>query len=89
MNRIMGKYIEIIWMIAAFLTTISFLPQTIKIIKTKDTKSISLLMYVMFTFWVFLWLLYWIWINSLPVIIANTITLILSLIILVYKIIYK
>jgi len=85
----MEKYIEIIWMIAAFLTTISFLPQAIKIIKIKDTKSISLSMYVMFTFWVFLWLLYWIWINSLPVIIANIITLILSLIILVYKIIYK
>jgi MtN3 and saliva related transmembrane protein len=45
-------------MIAAFSTTISFLPQAIKTIKTKDTKALSLPMYLLFTFGVFMWLIY-------------------------------
>ena len=81
--------IEIIWYIAAFWTTVSFLPQAIKTIKTKDTKALSLPMYIMFIFWVFMWLIYWLMITSYPVIIANTITLILASIILWYKIKYK
>ena len=85
----MNNYTEIIWMIAAFSTTFSFLPQAIKTIRTKDTKALSLPMYVLFTFWVFLWLIYWLQINSLPVILANSITLILASIILFYKIKYK
>jgi len=85
----MNQYTEIIWMIAAFSTTISFLPQAIKTIKTKDTKALSLPMYLLFTFGVFMWLIYWIQINSLPVILANSITLILAWIILIYKIKYK
>jgi|SaaInlLV_10m_DNA_3_1039740.scaffolds.fasta_scaffold13508_3 MtN3 and saliva related transmembrane protein len=78
--------IGIIWFIAAFCTTIAFLPQTLKIIRTKDTKALSLAMYILFTFWVAMWLIYWIIINSLPIIIANSITFILSSIILCYKI---
>lgn len=86
----MDKFlIEIIWSIAAFGTTVSFLPQAIKTIKTKDTKSLSLPMYIMFTFWVYMWLIYWLLIVSYPVIIANIVTLILSSIILIYKIRYK
>jgi MtN3 and saliva related transmembrane protein len=46
-------------------------------------------MYLLFTFGVFMWLIYWIQINSLPVILANSITLILAWIILIYKIKYK
>jgi len=85
----MNEYTEIIWMIAAFSTTFSFLPQAIKTIKTKDTKALSLPMYVLFTFWVFLWLIYGIQIDSLPVILANSVTLILASIILIYKLKYK
>ena len=81
--------IESIWFIAAFWTTASFLPQTIKTIKTKDAKALSLPMYIMFTFWVFMWLIYWLIITSYPVIIANAITLILAWTILGYKIKYK
>lgn len=36
--------------IAAILTTISFLPQAYQVIKTKDTSSISLGMYITFVF---------------------------------------
>ena len=81
--------IESIWFIAAIWTTASFLPQAIKTIKTKDTKSLSLPMYIMFTFWVFMWLVYGLMIISYPIIIANTITLILAWTILLYKVKYK
>jgi|TARA_B110000858_G_C17441307_1_gene309938 MtN3 and saliva related transmembrane protein len=71
---------------AAFCTTISFLPQVIKVYKTKSTKDISLYMFLIFTIGTFCWLIYGILESSLPIIIANTITLILSATILLYKI---
>ena len=74
---------------AAFCTTIAFLPQAIKVYKTKSTKDISLLMFLIFTIGVFSWLLYGFVINDLPVILANAVTLILSLFILLYKIKFK
>jgi len=73
---------------AAFCTTISFLPQAIKTIKTKDTSGISLFMYFLFTLGTFLWLVYGIMDNNLPVMIANAITLIFACIIFIYKIRY-
>jgi MtN3 and saliva related transmembrane protein len=74
---------------AAFSTTISFLPQAVKTIRTKDTSGISLSMYVVFTVGTFLWLMYGIMYPSLPVAVANAITFIFAGIILVYKIKYK
>jgi len=64
--------------IGAFCTTIAFLPQVIKAIKTKSTKDISLLMYIVFTMGLFFWLAYGVLIDSLPIIIANLVTLFLS-----------
>jgi MtN3 and saliva related transmembrane protein len=78
-------YTEILGYIAAFLTTAAFLPQTIKTIKSRDTASISLAMYVMFTTGIALWLGYAFLIESMPMIIANIITFILSATILVLK----
>lgn len=83
------NYIEIIGFMAAFSTTISFLPQAVKTIRTKDTSGISLSMYVVFTVGTFLWLMYGIMYPSLPVAVANAITFIFAGIILVYKIKYK
>jgi len=74
---------------AAFCTTIAFLPQAIKVYKSKSTKDISLYMFLIFTIGVFSWLIYGLIINDLPVILANAVTLILSLFILIYKIKYK
>ncbi|MFC4232620.1 SemiSWEET transporter [Parasediminibacterium paludis] len=79
----------IIGLVAAFCTTISFLPQAIKTIQTKDTSGISLSMYSLFTFGTILWFTYGIMSNSVPVYLANGITLILALIILIYKVRYK
>jgi len=71
------------------LTTISFVPQALLIIKTKDTKGISLPMYILFTIGVACWLLYGIYFGMIPVIIANFITLALAIVILTFKIKYK
>ena len=72
--------------IAACLTTISFLPQVIQILKTKNTDGISLSMYVVFNTGLFMWLLYGIMKTDLPIIIANTVTLLFTLTILFLKI---
>ncbi|GAC1301841.1 MAG: SemiSWEET transporter [Mucilaginibacter sp.] len=82
-------YITIIGLLAAFGTTVSFLPQAIKTIQTKDTSGISLSMYALFTAGTLLWLIYGIMSGSLPVTIANAVTLIFAGIILFYKIRYK
>ena len=77
---------EYIGFIAAFLTTASFLPQAYQTIKTQNTKSISLLMYILFSLGVLCWLLYGISLDDKPMIYANIITLFLASIILGIKI---
>ena len=75
--------------IAAVLTTFAFLPQVIKVIKTKDTESIALGMYLMQVLGIALWLAHGLVIQDLPLILANNVSFILSGTILVYKIRYK
>ena len=79
---------EAIGYAAATLTTISFIPQVLKIIIDKDTESISLFMYILFFVGVSLWLVYGVLNDDTPLIIANSITGVLALAILVYKIKY-
>ncbi len=76
-------------LVAAFCTTISLLPQAIKVITQKQTRDISLSMYIIFTSGVLLWLIYGILTKDIPVILANAITFVLSSMILVLKIKYK
>ncbi len=71
--------------LAAFLTTVSFIPQVIQIYKTKNTDAISGLMYIIFCIGVALWLSYGLIIESLPVIVANSITLVLAVYIVFMK----
>lgn len=75
--------------IAAICTTISFLPQVIKIYRTKHVRDLSLSMYILFSFGVLCWLFYGILLKSIPVIVANAITLVLSIYILLMKIKYQ
>ena len=70
---------------AAALTTGSFIPQAVMTIRTRNTQGISLAMYVIFTIGVVLWLVYGIALESWPMILANTVTLILASTILVLK----
>ncbi|MTI20437.1 hypothetical protein E1176_05325 [Fulvivirga sp. RKSG066] len=77
--------VTLIGLVAAFCTTIAFLPQVIKSWKTKSAKDLSLGMFLIFSLGVFLWLVYGLLINDLPIIIANAFTLVLSSIILFFK----
>jgi len=80
--------VNLIGSVAAICTTISFIPQLIRVYRLKSAHEISLSMFLVFSFGVFLWLLYGIFIRSIPVIFANGFTLALSLAILVLKIRY-
>ena len=77
---------EIIGYIAATLTTSSFLPQAIMTIKTRDTESLSLGMYIAFTLGVLLWLIYGLFVADKAIIFANAITFVLSASILFFKV---
>lgn len=79
-------FTSIIGNVAALLTTISFLPQAIKTIKTKDTGGLSFPMYLLFVTGVTLWLIYGTLNNQMPIIIGNLVTLILAGIILSFMI---
>ena len=72
--------------LAASLTTLSFLPQAIKTIKTQDTEALSFGMYSMFTSGVLMWLIYGLYIENYAIIVANAVTFLLAAIILGFKI---
>ncbi len=78
--------IEILGFTSAFLTTFSFLPQAIQVIKTRDTASLSLAMYSIFTLGVGFWLIYGLIKQDSAMIVANIITFILSSAILSIKV---
>ena len=82
-------FVEFFGYTAAFCTSMSFLPQAIKVIQTRDTRSLSLLMYSVFTFGITMWLTYGILLGDWPMMIANVITLIFAGTILVIKIINR
>ncbi len=78
----MGNFIGFL---AAVCTTASFIPQAFKVFKTKKVNDISLGMFLLMSVGVALWDVYGFVIGALPVIVANTITLVLSIYILIMK----
>lgn len=78
-----------IGLIAGSLCAISFLPQVIKIYRTKRVEDLSLVTFSVFSLGVFLWLIYGILIRELPVVLTNSLVLILSLLIIAMKIKYS
>ena len=82
------KIFTIIGLTAGTLTTAAFLPQVIKTFKLKETKDISLWMYIILSGGIFLWLVYGLLIKDLPIIAANSVSIVLASIILFYKIKY-
>ena len=73
---------EIIGLIAAVCTTFAFIPQVMKVWKTKQTNDLSLRMYSIMFIGILLWLIYGIRIDSLSIILANVVTAILVVTIL-------
>jgi MtN3 and saliva related transmembrane protein len=82
------NYISVIGLLAGTLTTLSFLPQVVKTARTKETKDLSLSMYIVLATGIFLWTIYGILIGAIPVILANGISFILATIVLIFKIKY-
>ena len=80
--------LELLGYIGALLTTSSFIPQAVMTIRSRDTRGISRGMYVIFTIGVAFWLAYGIAIASLPMILANTVTLGLAGTVLALKLRY-
>ena len=85
----MSIFIESIGSVAAVLTTISFLPQVIKTYKEKSAENLSMLMLVLLLIGVVLWLIYGLFKNSYPLIIANAVTMILTFLLVFFKIKYS
>ena len=81
--------VDIFGYFAAFLTTAAFLPQLIKTLKTKKAEDVSLATLIMFIIGVCSWIIYGYKISSIPILIANLITLILNLLILISKLYFS
>jgi MtN3 and saliva related transmembrane protein len=76
---------ETIGYFSAFLTTIAFVPQAYQSWKTRDLSGVSLPMYSLFTAGVLGWIFYGLKIGSLPVVLANIVTLLLACVVLALK----
>lgn len=81
--------ITILGLVAGALTTIAFLPQMFKTWQSKSAKDVSFAMLITFNAGIFLWLIYGISLQALPIILANSVTLVFNLIILWLKIKYR
>lgn len=79
---------ELIGYAAATLTTVAFVPQVIRVYRTRSVEDISTGMYLAFLVGVTMWVLYGIRIGSLPVVIANAVTFVLASAVLVGKMRY-
>ena len=77
--------IDLLGLSAGSLTTISFVPQVIKTWRSKSADDISTGMFAIFSIGLVMWLIYGLYLQSLPIIIANTVTLVLTLVILILK----
>lgn len=80
------SFFDIFGFIAGLATTAGFIPQALKIFKTKKTADLSLGMFALTSFGVAMWDVYGILIHSFPIILFNTITLALALYVLIMKI---
>ena len=81
--------IEFFGYFAAILTTLAFLPQLIKTLKTKKAEDVSLITLIMFLTGVLSWIVYGYKISSTPILLANLITFVLNLLILIFKITFS
>ncbi|MFA4916001.1 MAG: SemiSWEET transporter [Syntrophales bacterium] len=77
---------HIIGLLAALLATIAMAPQAAKIYKTKNTKDLSLMTFVMLSCALCLWFIYGLLISAFPIIIGNAIGFILTTFIVIMKI---
>jgi MtN3 and saliva related transmembrane protein len=70
---------------AALCTTSAYIPQVVRVWRTRSTKDISLKMFLVLVTGLCLWLVYGIWQGEIPLIVANSVTLMLASTILYFK----
>ena len=80
---------DLVGYVATVLSTIAFVPQVWQVIRTKQTRDISLRMYILFTTGVALWLVYGISRGAWPLVIDEAVTLVLASIVIVMKLRYR
>ncbi|MGH8279143.1 MAG: SemiSWEET transporter [Gammaproteobacteria bacterium] len=78
----------VIGFVAAACTTLAFVPQVWRSLRTHNTGSLSLGMYAVFTLGTMLWVAYGAWSRDLPVLLANAVTLCLAGVVLILKLRY-
>ncbi len=71
--------------VAGTMTVIAFVPQVVKTWRSRSAADVSLAMYLIFAFGVFLWVVYGLVIHSTPVVAANVATLVLACTMIVFK----
>ena len=81
----MMDFTETLGTVAGTLTTVSFVPQVMKTWRSRSASDISFGMFMLFSLGVLLWLFYGMLIHSMPVILSNAVTLVLSLGIIAMK----
>ena len=82
------QYVGVIGLIAGICTTVSFIPQIVKILKTRHAGDISLYMYLVLTTGILLWLIYGILLGKTPIIVANGTSFFLCLFIIMKRVEY-
>ena len=82
-------WIEYVGLFGAFLSAITFIPQVIKAWQTKSVADLSIWMLLIVLTSVIVWLVYGIYLNLLPVIIANGVILVLAIVLLYFKFSFK
>lgn len=80
------NHVTLIGWLAGALTTISFLPQVVKVWRTRHTRDLSLPMYLIFLVGLSLWTYYGVLTRSVPIIVANSVTLLCCIYIVVMKV---
>jgi len=83
------NYIDLFGFSAAVLTTIAFIPQLYKTWVTKSADDVSLIMLILFITGLIFWIIYGFKIHSIPILVANVVTFIFNISILILKISYN
>lgn len=83
------NFVTALGLVAASLTTLSFLPQVIKTWKSRQAGDLSPVTFGMFCAGVGAWLVYGILVSDLPIIVANAVTFALALCLLVMALVFR
>lgn len=81
-------FYEAVGLVAGLLTTVAYLPQVLQVWRTRSARDISLGMFLLMVSGITLWLIYGLFIGSVALIAANSVTLVLTLLVLIGKLKY-